>query len=192
MERRAMDRPLFAGTWWVLVIRGVIGVAFGLLAFFDPAVTLAVLVAFFGAYALVDGLFAIMFAVRASREKVPLWPLVLEGIAGILIGIAAFLAPLLTAVALETLVAIWAFITGIFELVAAFRLRRVIAREWILALTGALSILAGIALLIWPVAGVGAIVLIIGAYALAFGVLLIFLGFRVRSWNGQLPTAAAV
>jgi uncharacterized membrane protein HdeD (DUF308 family) len=183
-----MDLPLLARAWWVLVIRGVIGVAFGLLAFFDPALTLAVLVVFFGAYALVDGLFAIMLAIRAAREKIPLWPLVLEGIAGILIGIATFMVPLLTAVALETLVAIWAFVTGIFELVAAFRLRRVIAREWILALTGALSILAGIALLLWPVAGLGAIVLVIGAYALAFGILLIVLGFRLRSWNGQLPT----
>src|ERR1700722_16203222 len=109
MERQAMV-PILARTWWVLVIRGVIGVAFGLLAFFDPALTLAVLVVFFGAYALVDGLFAIMLAIRAAREKIPLWPLVLEGIAGILIGIATFLVPLLTAVALETLVAIWAFV----------------------------------------------------------------------------------
>jgi uncharacterized membrane protein HdeD (DUF308 family) len=183
MMERALPGARF---WWVVVIRGIIGVLFGLLAFIYPAVTLAVLVAFFGAYALVDGIFAIVFAVRAAREHVPLWPFVLEGIVGILAGIGAFLAPLVTAVALETLVAVWAFVTGIFELVAAFRLRRVIANEWVLAFTGALSILAGIALLIWPVAGLGAIVLVIGAYALAFGILLIGLGLRIRAWGARV------
>ena len=179
-----MERALpGARFWWVVVIRGIIGVLFGLLAFIYPAATLAVLVAFFGAYALLDGIFAIVSAFRAAREHVRLWPFVLEGIVGILAGIGAFVAPLVTAVALETLVAVWAFVTGIFELVAAFRLRRVIANEWVLAFTGALSILAGIALLIWPVAGLGAIVLVIGAYALAFGILLIGLGLRIRAWG---------
>jgi uncharacterized membrane protein HdeD (DUF308 family) len=179
-----MDRPvLLRRVWWVLIVRGALGVLFGLLAFTHPGVTLAVLVAFFGVYALFDGILAITFAVRAPREHVSIWPFVFEGIIGILAGIAAFVFPLLTAVALETLVAAWALVTGVFELAAAFRLRHAVTNEWILGLTGVLSIIAGIVLFIYPVAGIAAIVLIIGAYAFVFGILLIVLGFRIRSWT---------
>jgi uncharacterized membrane protein HdeD (DUF308 family) len=179
-----MERPLLLRrVWWVLVIRGVLGVLFGLLAFTHPGVTLAVLVAFFGAYALFDGIAAIIVAFRAPKEHVKVWPFVLEGIIGILAGILAFVYPLLTAVALETLVAAWALVTGIFELVAAFRLRHAIANEWLLGLTGVLSIIAGIVLFMYPVAGIASLVLIIGAYAFIFGILLIVLGIRIRSWG---------
>jgi uncharacterized membrane protein HdeD (DUF308 family) len=180
-----MDTPLLGRIWWVPVVRGVIGVIFGILAFTHPGVTLAVLIAFFGAYALVDGIFAIAFAFRAPREHMKIWPFVLEGIVGILAGIGAFVAPGVTAIALETLIAAWAFVTGVFELMAAFRLRHVIKGEWALALAGVLSILAGIALFIWPVAGLAAIVTVAGAYALVFGFLLISLGLRIRSWSAH-------
>jgi uncharacterized membrane protein HdeD (DUF308 family) len=179
-----MERPLLLRrVWWVLVIRGVLGVIFGLLAFTHPGVTLAVLIAFFGAYALFDGIVAIIFAFRAPKEHVSIWPFVLEGIIGLAAGILAFVYPLATAVALETLVAAWALVTGVFELVAAFRLRHAIANEWLLGLTGVLSIIAGIVLWLYPVAGVASLVLIIGAYAFVFGILLIALGFRIRSWS---------
>ena len=179
-----MEHSLLLGrVWWVLVLRGVIAVLFGLLAFFYPGETLALLVAFFGAYALIDGIIAISFALRSPREHVRIWPFVLEGVVGILAGIGAFVWPLATAVALETLVAVWAFVTGVFEVAAAIRLRKVIANEWVLGLTGVLSIVAGIALLIWPVAGLGAIILVVGAYALAFGVLMIVAGIRIRAWG---------
>jgi uncharacterized membrane protein HdeD (DUF308 family) len=186
-----MERPLLLRrVWWVLIIRGVLGVLFGLLAFTHPGVTLAVLVAFFGAYALFDGIMAIIFAVRAPKEHVSVWPFVLEGIIGLLAGVAAFVFPLVTAVALETLVAAWALVTGIFELVAAFRLRHAISNEWLLALTGVLSIIAGIVLFLYPVAGIAALVLVIGAYAFVFGILLIGLGFRIRSWSAHGPIPA--
>jgi uncharacterized membrane protein HdeD (DUF308 family) len=178
-----MERPLLLRrVWWVLVIRGLLGVVFGLLAFTHPGVTLAVLIAFFGAYALFDGIVAIIFAFRAPKEHVSVWPFVLEGIIGLLAGILAFAYPLATAVALETLVAAWALVTGIFEVVAAFRLRHAITNEWLLGLTGVLSIIAGIVLWIYPVAGIASLVLIIGAYAFVFGILLIALGVRIRSW----------
>jgi uncharacterized membrane protein HdeD (DUF308 family) len=186
-----MDRPLLLRrVWWVLVVRGLLGVLFGLLAFSHPGTTLAVLIAFFGAYALIDGIMAIYFAFQAPREHVQVWPFILEGLVGILAGIGAFVAPLVTAVALETLIAAWAFVTGIFELIAAFRLRHVISGEWILALTGIFSILAGIALWAYPVAGLAAIVMVIGAYALVFGLLLISLGLRIRAWGAPDTTRA--
>jgi uncharacterized membrane protein HdeD (DUF308 family) len=188
-----MERPvLLRRVWWVLIVRGVIGVLFGLLAFTHLGVTLAVLVAFFGAYALIDGIVAIVFAVRAPSQHVSIWPFVLEGIIGILAGILAFVYPLATALALETLVAAWALVTGVFELVAAFRLRHAIRNEWVLALTGVLSIVAGVVLFIEPVAGIAALVLVIGAYALVFGIMLIVLGFRIRTWgtHGAIPATA--
>jgi uncharacterized membrane protein HdeD (DUF308 family) len=185
-----MDAPLLRRVWWVLVVRGVLGVLFGILAFAYPGTTLAVLIAFFGAYALIDGILALYFAARAPREHVQIWPFVVEGIVGILAGIGAFVAPLVTAIALETLVAAWMFVTGVFELIAAFRLRHAISGEWILAVTGILSIIAGLALWVWPVAGLAAIVVVIGAYALVFGLLLISLGLRVRAWSAR-PTAPA-
>jgi uncharacterized membrane protein HdeD (DUF308 family) len=180
-----VDRPVLSRFWWFLILRGIIGTLFGLLALSRPAVTLAVLIAFLGAYVLVGGIAAVVFALRVSREHVQIWPFLLEGIVGIIAGLVALVAPLVTAVALETLLAIWVFIAGVFEVVQAIRLRRVIAGEWMLFLSGVLSISAGVALLVWPVAGLGAIVVVFGYYGLLFGVLQIALGLRVRAWSAQ-------
>lgn len=182
--------PLLLGrVWWVAVVRGVIGVLFGILTFAYPGITLAVLVAFFGAYALIDGVAAIVFAFRAPKQHLSIWPFVLEGIIGVLAGIAAFVFPLVTAVALETLVAAWMLITGVFEVIAAFRLRNHVENEWTLGLIGVLSIIAGVVLFVWPVAGIASLVLIIGAYAFVFGILLIGLGLRIRSWSNRKSAA---
>jgi uncharacterized membrane protein HdeD (DUF308 family) len=187
-----MQMPLLLGrVWWVAVVRGVLGVLFGILTFAYPGITLAVLVAFFGAYALIDGVAAIIFAFRAPKAHLSIWPFVLEGIIGIAAGIAAFVFPLVTAVALETLVAAWMLVTGIFEVVAAFRLRSAIANEWTLGLIGVLSIIAGVVLFRWPVAGIASLVLIIGAYAFVFGILLIALGLRIRSWSARKAATPA-
>lgn len=190
-----MHTPLLLGrVWWVAVVRGVIGVLFGILTFAYPGITLAVMVAFFGAYALIDGVAAIVFAFRAPKQHLSIWPFVLEGIIGIVAGVVAFVYPLATAVALETLVAAWMLVTGIFEVVSAIRLRHHIQNEWTLGITGVLSIIAGVVLFIWPVHGIAALILVIGAYAFVFGIFLIALGFRIRSWaahkGGVAPAAA--
>lgn len=168
---------------------------FGLAAFFLPGITLTVLILLFGAFALVDGVFAIVAAVRTRRRNERWWLLLAEGVLGVLAGIVAFIWPGLTALALLYLVAAWAIITGILEIVAAIRLRQEIVGEWALILSGVLSVIFGVLLAVLPGVGILALLWLIGAYAVAFGVLLIILAFRVRneleSEGGETPSATA-
>jgi uncharacterized membrane protein HdeD (DUF308 family) len=168
--------------WWALALRGVAAILFGILAFAWPGITLFVLVLFFGAYMLVDGIFAIVAAVRAAGEEDRWWLLLIEGILGVLAGLVAFFWPGLTALALLYFIAAWAIVTGIMEIVAAIRLRQEIEGEWALGLSGLLSVIFGILLVVLPApAGLLSLVWLVGAYAVATGVLLLILAFRVRS-----------
>lgn len=174
--------------WWILALRGLAAVVFGILAFVWPGVTITVLVLFFGAYALWDGIFALIGAFRTQSDR--RWPLLLEGLVGILAGIFAFFWTGAATLTLVLIIASWAIITGVFEIIAAIRLREEIEGEWLLMISGLLSIVIGIALFIWPGAGLLAITWMIGAYAILFGILLIVLGFRLRAHNEQRPMAA--
>lgn len=167
--------------WWVLALRGLAAVIFGLLAFVWPGVTLSVLVLFFGAYVLWDGIFALISGIRADGSR--RWPLVLEGLVGIVAGVLTFIRPDAAALVLILIMAGWALATGIFEIVSAVRLRKEIEGEWLLMLTGILSVVLGIALALWPAAGALVVTWMIGAYALMFGILLIILAFRLRTWD---------
>ncbi|MGZ3433904.1 MAG: HdeD family acid-resistance protein, partial [Isosphaeraceae bacterium] len=129
-----------------------------------------------------DGVFAIAAAVVGTTVGMPWWALLLEGVCGIAVGVLTFAWPGITALVLLYLIAFWAVVTGVFEMVAAIRLRKEIHGEWLLALSGVLSVLFGVALVVNPAAGALAVVWLIGAYAIAFGVLLIALGFRLRNW----------
>jgi uncharacterized membrane protein HdeD (DUF308 family) len=172
--------------WWALALRGVAAILLGILAFAWPGITLFVLVLFFGAYMLVDGIFAIVAAVRAAGEEDRWWLLLIEGILGVLAGLVAFFWPGLTALALLYFIAAWAIVTGIMEIVAAIRLRQEIEGEWALGLSGLLSVIFGILLVVLPApAGLLSLVWLIGAYAVATGVLLLILAFRVRSEAGR-------
>jgi len=182
--------PVLARNWWALVLRGLAAILFGVLAFAWPGITLFVLVLIFGAYMLVDGIFAIVAAVRAAGEEDRWWLLLVQGILGVLAGLVAIFWPGLTALALLYFIAAWAIVTGIMEIVAAIRLRREIEGEWALALSGALSVLFGVLLVVLPApAGLLSLVWLIGAYAVATGVLLLILGFRVRSEASKEATA---
>jgi len=174
--------------WWILALRGLAAVIFGILAFVWPGVTVTILVLFFGAYALWDGIFALIGAFRTRSER--RWPLILEGVAGIAAGLFTFFWPDAATLALLLIIGAWAVITGIFEIVAAIRLREEIEGEWFLMLSGLLSVVFGIALVLWPAAGVLALTWMIATYAILFGILLIVLGFRLRSSSGQQPMAA--
>ena len=183
-----------ARNWWLVGLRGVAGILFGLLTLLNPAITLAVLVLFFGAYALADGLFTIIAAI-ARRRNVPRWGwLVVSGLLGILIGVLTFLMPGVTALALLYIIASWAVIRGVLEIVAAIQLRREISGEWLLVLAGALSVAFGLLLFLFPGAGALAVVLWIGAFAAVFGILMLALAFRLRRWNrefgGRAPATA--
>jgi len=172
-----------AQNWWTLALRGLAAVIFGILAYIWPDITFTVLVLFFGAYALWDGVFALIGAFRTAGDR--RWMLVLEGLVGIAAGIVTFIWPGAASLAILTIIAAWAIVTGIFEIIAAIRLREEIEGEWLMLLSGLLSVLFGIALIIWPVAGLVAVTWMIGAYAIIFGILLIVLGFRLRNWNKQ-------
>jgi uncharacterized membrane protein HdeD (DUF308 family) len=174
--------PVLSRNWWALALRGLAAILFGILAFAWPGITLFVLIIFFGAYMLVDGIFAIVAAVRAAGEQARWWLMLLEGILGVVVGLVTFFWPGLTALALLYLIAAWAIVTGIMEIAAAIRLRREMVGEWALILGGALSVLFGVLLVVIPArAGLLSLTWLIGAYAVVFGVLLVILAFRVRN-----------
>jgi uncharacterized membrane protein HdeD (DUF308 family) len=161
-------------------MRGVIGVAIGILAFAWPGVTIAVLVAIFGVYAVVDGATNLFLGLTRSGQGRS-WAHVLQGIAGIVAGVLTFLWPGVTALALVAFIGAWAIVTGLLEIAAAVRLRRVIKGEWMLALSGALSVCFGVLIFAFPAAGAVSIAWVFGAYAAAAGVVLIGLAVRLRS-----------
>jgi uncharacterized membrane protein HdeD (DUF308 family) len=167
--------------WWVVALRGAAAVVFGVLALVWPDVTVAVLVLLFGAYALVDGILALGTAIfgGASASGRRPW-LVLEGIAGVVAGIGTFVWPGITALVLLFFIAGWALVTGVLEIVAAVRLRRELHGEWMLALSGVLSVLFGIALIVRPDVGAVAVAWLIGAYAVIFGVVLLAFAVTLR------------
>jgi len=171
--------------WWVIALRGLAAVLFGVLAFVWPGMTLAVLVLLFGAYALVDGILAIVVAVRGGTDHRLFMGL--EGVVGVLAGLATFVFPGLTALVLLYIIAFWAVLTGVLEVVAAVRLRQAITNEWGLIIGGVLSVLFGIVLIAAPGAGALAVVFVIGAYAVLFGVTLLMLSWRLRSHAQGLP-----
>ncbi len=146
----------------MLVLRGVIAVAFGILVFFWPTLAWIVVVASFGAFALVDGVFAIAVALTGHAPGRQWWALLFEGLLGIAAGVLTFVWPGLTELALLYFIAFWAMATGTFEILAAIRLREVIEGEWLLALSGVLSILFGFALALLPGPGALAIAWLIG------------------------------
>jgi uncharacterized membrane protein HdeD (DUF308 family) len=172
---------VLARNWWALLIRGIAAVIFGILAFAWPLPTLVVIGILFGAYAFVDGVFAIVAAVRAAQAHERWWPFVLEGIVGLAIAAITVYDVGITLLALYLTIAAWAFITGILEIAAAIQLRKTIANEWLLILAGIASLLFGV-LMIWhPFAAALAIIWIIGAYAILFGIMMIALSFRLRA-----------
>ena len=177
--------PVISRNWWALALRGLLAILFGVAAFVVPGITLFVLVILFGAYMFVDGVLAIAAAVRAARNDARWWVLAAEGILGVLAGVIAFAWPSITALALLYVVAAWAIVTGILEIAGAVRLRREIVGEWALGLSGVLSLLFGVLLVVIPApAGILSLLWLIGAYAIAFGVVLLVLAFRVRNQSG--------
>jgi uncharacterized membrane protein HdeD (DUF308 family) len=170
---------MLAGNWWALLVRGLAAVLFGLAALFWPGLTLLVLITFFGAYALVDGIFALVAGLRGSEAR-RRWLLLAEGVLGVLAGLITFFWPGITALVLLYIIAFWAIFTGILEVMIAISLRREIENEWLMALSGVLSILFGLALAVLPGVGLLSLVWLMGIYALVFGIALVVLGFRVR------------
>lgn len=169
-----------ARNWWAVALRGVLAIIFGVLTIMWPGVTLLVLIALFAAYAFVDGIVAVVVAIASRGENQRWWAVLLEGIAGIILGLLTFFYPGITVLVLLYFIAAWALITGVLEIVAAIQLRRVLTGEWVMILGGIASIIFGLLLVFFPGAGALGLTWLIGAYALAFGILLIVLAFRLR------------
>jgi uncharacterized membrane protein HdeD (DUF308 family) len=176
----------FRLNWWLLALRGLLAVLFGVLAFMWPGATLLTLVWLFGAFALVNGILSLVLAAKTPKGYPKVGSLIFAGLLGILAGLLAFVMPGITALGLLILIAAWAIATGVMELVAAVRLRKIIANEWLLVLAGIASVIFGIILLVQPAAGALALVWLIASWAIVFGILLMILAFRVRNWKGFL------
>jgi len=169
--------------WWAFLLRGIAAILFGVLAFTWPEVALLSLVFVFGAYAIIDGIIAVIAGLRAPKGFGMWWMLLLGGILGIVTGVVAFALPGVTAFVLLMLIAAWATVTGIFEIVAAIQLRKVITGEWLMILSGIASVIFGALLVFYPAAGAVAVVWILGIYAVLYGILLVALGWKLRGWR---------
>ena len=181
---------MLARKWWLYVARGVLAVVFGVMALISPNQTKLALVLVFGVYALGDGIFSVFTGIAMHRFFRNWWAVLLEGVTGILIGLLAFLKPEITGLALLYFIAAWAITTGIFEIVAAIQLRRLIVGEWAMILSGLLSIALGVLLFVFPGAGALSLVWMIGIYAILFGTTLIFLAIRLRGLWHELESAS--
>ena len=170
---------ILIGNWWALALRGVAAILFAILAIFWPGITAAALVLLFGVYALIDGVFALVAGLRLAQRHGRSGALLLEGVLNILIALVVFVWPGPALIALIYLIALWAIITGGALIAAGFTLIR-LSGEWLLVLSGVLSILLGIALLFQPAIGVVALAWWLGIYALLFGIALLSTAFRIR------------
>jgi uncharacterized membrane protein HdeD (DUF308 family) len=187
VRRKATMLQTLARNWWAIVLRGACAVIFGVGAFVWPGITLTALVLLYGAYALIEGVLAVASALAGRRPGAFPWGMLLAGLAGIAVGVLTFLWPGLTALVLLYFVAAWAIVRGVFEVMAAVQLRKEIDNEWLLGLSGLLSIALGLFLAAAPGAGILAVLWWVGATAIVFGALTIALGFRLRALGARLP-----
>lgn len=178
--------------WWAVGLRGLIAVLFGLVAIARPSTSLLVLITLLGVWWLVDGVFAIVSAVRAAEERLRWWPLLIEGITGIVLGIAVFALPGLTTFVILMFVAAWFVIVGAFRIVAAVSLRREIEGEWLMIASGVVSVALGLLLFAFPRQGALAFMVIIGLFALVGGAVLLVLAGRLYGFSRWHRTHPAV
>ncbi len=175
-----------AKNWWLTLLRGLAAVAFGIIAFAWPKLTVVTLILLFAAYVLADGLFALFAAIKGREHGVPTWWLALIGLLGVAFAILTFFWPGLTALLLMMMIGAWALVRGVFEVIAALQLWKELDDAWLLVLSGIVSIVFGGAVLLMPGAGALALVWLIGAYAILFGLILIVLSFRLKTLNDTL------
>jgi len=181
----ASAHALCKRTWWVFLVGGIASVIFGVLAFVNPGIALLVLAMFFAASVLVDGVFSAVGAVQ-NREKDGWWIMLLIGILGLVIGGYALFNPPVSIMAFILLVAIQAVALGVFLVMLGYKVRKATTREWILYLTGALSVLFGLLVVLNPGAGGLSIVYLIASWAIAIGVLKVFFAFKVKNLPEQI------
>ncbi len=195
-ESSAEGSPLLCGTkqlcnrmWWVFLIGGIAAVVFGILAFINPAIALFVLSMFFAAYVLVDGAVNIWGSIT-NRDKDGWWMLLLLGVIGVLVGGYALMVPPVSMLAFTYVVAFFALFLGISSLYIGWKIRKEISTEWVLYVSGALSVLFALLIVVNPEAGGLSVVLLIGAWAIFIGILRIMFAFKARKMRDRLDGAA--
>lgn len=166
--------------WWVFLVRGILSIIFGVIAILAPGITLVSLVLVFGIYAIIDGASTVFAGFQSRETDERWWWSVIEGVVSVIAGIVAIIWPVIAGITLLLVIGVWAILTGIMQIAAAIRLRKEIDNEWWLGLSGALSILFGVFVILFPGAGGLAVLWLIGFYAIIFGVLFILLAFRLR------------
>ncbi len=172
-----------AENWWLLLLRGLAAIAFGVIAFLWPGITLVALTYLFGIYAIVDGVVAIWAAFNAQGDAAPRWWLGLSGVVSIIAGIVAFAYTGITALVLLVFIAVWAIIIGVLQLYAAIQLWKVVDNDWWLILSGLLSIAFGAVLIAWPSTGALAVIWTIAWFAVFFGCMFIGLAFELKKFK---------
>ena len=178
----SMD-DLLSRSWWMLALRGVLALAFGILALIWPGLTLAALVALFAAYALISGVVSILGAIKNRKADREWWLILILGLVSVAAGVISIMQPALTALVLVLVMGANALVTGVLDIAVAIRLRKTIEGEWLLIAAGIASIIFGILVFLFPGAGALALVWLISAYAIATGILLLGLAFRARGWG---------
>ena len=182
-----------ARNWSLMLIRGVCAIGFGVITFVWPGATISAIILLFGAFMLVDGVFLIGAAIKGKKAGYHWWPLLLEGVVGVLIGIYTFMQPAVAGIALLVWVAVWAIVGGVMQVVAAIKLRKLIEGEFWLGLAGVLAIAFGCLLIMRPIVGAVSLVRVLGWFAIFYGVILVLLAFKLKKFVGSLagmPKAA--
>lgn len=176
----------FCERWWLMLVRGLAAIVFGVLCFAMPGVVLTTLVLLFGAYAIIDGVFGVSLAIFGRKEIEDWWVLLLWGLLGIGAGAMTFANPVITELVLVLYIAAWTLASGVLQVALAIRLRKEIEGEWLLIAAGILSVLTGIVLMARPEQGAVALIWLIGSYAIAFGGVLLALALKVRALGKRL------
>jgi len=179
---------VICGPSWSWVLRGIAAIAFGVLAIVWPSITFLIFVAMFAAYALVDGIIHLVASFRAPTGQ-PRWLLALQGILGVAVAVMTFVWPGITALALLFLIAAWAVVGGALRIALAVQLRKVIAGEWLLALSGVMSIIFGVLVFLVPAAGVIGTAFMVGFYAILLGTVMLTLGISLRRFERSSEAA---
>jgi uncharacterized membrane protein HdeD (DUF308 family) len=172
--------------WWVVLLRGVLAILFGVLAYSWPGLTALILVTIWGAYALIDGIVGVVAGIRGKWGS-----LVVIGLIGIAAGIVAFLWPGLTAITLLWVIAFWAIVAGVLQIAAAIRLRKEVQGEWLWILSGILTVALGVLFFLYPGAGILSVTWLVAALAIVWGILLVMLSFKLKGMKGKLTAQPA-
>ena len=179
-------KHVLVNNWDMVLFRGILAILFGIATLVMPGITLVVLVVLFGGYALVDGIIISIVSIKERKADPDWWLMLLTGLISIAAGVVTFTSPAITAASLFYVIVAWAIVTGVFDVIYAIRFRKEIEGEWLLVLSGILSVAFGVLLIAQPVAGALTVLWMIGGYAIAYGVLLAVLAFRLRNLEAKV------